>query len=84
MDNQGTLSDTIDLIVKEITDSQIVLSATSMWELIDHYSHIMSYNEVLRFNCPIAKLKGKNTEKWCHVVVTRLDSGRYEPLMYAL
>lgn len=44
----------------------------------------ISYGEVQSVNVEINKLKGRNTRKWYHVVITRMDSGNYELVNYIL
>jgi len=44
----------------------------------------MRYNEVRNADFAIAQYKGRPTKMYFHVVITRLDSGRYELVTYVL
>lgn len=44
----------------------------------------ISYGQHRSFSFAIDTLKGRNTRKGFHVVITRLDSGRYEIVAYVL
>ena len=82
MKNQETLGETLTLISEEIEKAGIVLAnGTQLWH---DFCEGLKYNQVGTSNMEILTLKGKKTQKWCHVVIERLDSGRYEPIMYCL
>jgi hypothetical protein len=82
MMNQDTLSATLEVIAHEMDDRRIVLARPC--EMFEVYSEPMRYNEVRDCNLEVATLKGKPTRKYAHVVIERLDSGRYEPILYVL
>ena len=42
------------------------------------------YGTSKRFDGELKSYKGKNTRKWFHVTITRMDSGRYEVVSYPL
>jgi hypothetical protein len=44
----------------------------------------ISYNQSRRFDFELELYKDKQTKKWFHVVIARLDSGRYELVTYVL
>ena len=79
-----TLSEALDVVERMIADYRIKLSPEAEYELRETYSYGMRYGEILKANVPIETLKDRNTGKWFHVVITRLDSGRYEPISYPL
>ena len=82
MTNQDTLSETLEVIAHEMDDSRVVLARPC--EMFEAYSEPMKYNEVRNCNLEVATLKGKPTRKYAHIVIERLDSGRYEPILYVL
>lgn len=83
-----SLTDTVFEIARRIGDSKAVLVKSGdlleTWvnEIYDR-GHV-AYGTTHSFNFEIKTLKGKPTRKWFHVVIYRLDSGRYELTTYIL
>ena len=79
--NQETLTAALDVCRQQLADSRGVLADPNA---IGEAFAIggMRYNEVKRASFELASLKSKNTRKWFHITITRLDSGRYEPVSY--
>jgi hypothetical protein len=44
----------------------------------------ISYGQMRNFDFELVTLRERKTKKWYHVVITRLDSGRYELVTYVL
>ena len=77
-----TLSDTVDAAVAH---AQEIRAEINEEELRSGYAYDgVNYGQTKTVSAEIFKLKGKNTRKGFHVVVTRMDSGRYELVAYAL
>jgi hypothetical protein len=71
-----TLSDCLDAARKDCENNKIVLT-----NQIDNFEP-MQYNTVQRKSFEIDTIKGKNTRKYYHIIISRLD-GRYELVNYA-
>lgn len=71
-----TLSETLDAAEKTL--STVVINEN--WR--DHFSGGINYNQCLDGHFPIESLNGHKTRKYFHVIITRLDSGRYELVSY--
>jgi len=82
MQNQDTISSTLETIASEMYARQIVLAKPA--EMFEAFSTPLAYNEVRKCDLEIATLKQRLTKKYAHIVVERLDSGRYEPILYVL
>lgn len=83
IDYHDTLSETVDEIGNRLTAAQIVLNTTAWADKIFERGHI-AYGHTHSFDFEIATLKDRKTRKWFHVVIVRLDSGRYELNTYTL
>ena len=59
------------------------LSDKNAYEL-EKLERPMTYGEVRTADFSIVQLRGRPTKKYFHVVITRLDSGRYELVTYVL
>ena len=53
-------------------------------EVLSALDNPVSYGQVRNYNFELGTIKGRPTRKWFHVVITRLDSGRYELVTYIL
>lgn len=78
-----TLSETLDEVGNRLTAAQIVLNTTTWADKIYERGHI-AYGHTHSFDFEIATRKDRKTRAWFHVVIVRLDSGRYELTTYAL
>ena len=78
------LSQTLDAAREQIRIDRVELTDDARSMLFDHFAFGgIPYNTVSRVSVPVATLKGKPTRKWFHVIVSRLDNGRYELVSYA-
>jgi hypothetical protein len=77
-----TFATAIDGAVASALDARVVLSKpTELWSLCQEPLH---YNDTRRASFPVLSLRDKPTRKFFHVVICRLDSGRYELTTYVL
>lgn len=79
-----TLWEAVEEIQCELEERGVELSITAHEDLQAPYQNGMRYGEVVRSDVPVETIKGKRTRKYAHAVIERLDSGRYEPLVYVL
>lgn len=79
----STLRETLDTLATEIMQDGMVLQ-----DGVETHDEFIfggiNYNESKTAHYPIETIKGKNTRKHLHVVISRTDNGRYEGLQYAL
>lgn len=73
------LDQAIDAAQKEVENSAIVLE-DDLW---GPFGSGLKYGECRRGSYKIVTLKGKPTRKYFHVIITRMDTGRYELVCYA-
>lgn len=79
----STLRETLDALAIEIIHDGIILPEGI--EIHDEFTFGgINYNERKAAHYPIVSIKGRNTRKYLHVVISRTDDGRYEGLQYAL
>ena len=79
--NQETLSAALDICRVNLQESRgVLVNPDAIAEVFMMGG--MRYDEVRRESFELATLKGKNTRSWFHIVITRLDSGRYESVSY--
>jgi hypothetical protein len=45
------------------------------------FEHV-SYGTTVHYNIPLERTDGKNTRRWLHIQMYRMDSGRYEANYY--
>lgn len=88
MSNTDTLWQALEQAQTVLTDSGAVLlcetpTAPKNYHWTEDFQP-MIYGQVQDRHFEIYTLKGKQTRKWFHVVITRLDSGRYETVAYCL
>lgn len=77
-----TLALAVEGAIAEAGKSRVELARPiEIWNLCQDP---LSYGQVRSQNCEILRYKGKPTKKWFHVVISRLDSGRYELVTYVL
>ena len=81
MQNTATLSEALDGIEKHLEEKQIILGSDLREPFM--YGGI-PYGTHKEAHYPILTIKGKATRKYFHVTLTRMDSGTYEPVFYAL
>lgn len=75
-----TLSDVLDVVDKQILEEKIVLEC----DYRSSYSTGgINYGETSRTHWEIVSIKGKKTRKYFHVIITRMDNGKYELVSYA-
>jgi hypothetical protein len=76
----NTLSEVLDQVEKDLIKDQVVL----IEDFREEYSFGgIRYNEVSCIHKEIETIKGKKTRKYYHIIISRLDSGRYELVSYA-
>lgn len=81
MQNTATLHEALTGIQKYLDEKQIVLDG----ELAEPFQYGgITYGTHKEGHYPILTIKGKPTKKYFHVILTRMDSGTYEPVFYAL
>jgi hypothetical protein len=74
------LSDLLAEVKKDLEKNNIVL----VEDFIVRYCFGgIKYNEVRTEHFEIETIKGKKTRKYYHIIISRLDSGRYELVSYA-
>ena len=78
-----TLGQAVDQAKTEFADYKAVLVEPERLEETYAFGGI-PYNTNKKFDSELVTLRGKNTRKWGHLVITRLDSGRYEVVCYCL
>ena len=78
-----TLAATVDGAMHE-ADMARVLLAEPLEAREQMLAEPISYNQVRNFDFAIKLYKNCRTKKYFHVVITRLDSGRYELVTYVL
>lgn len=71
-----TLSDCLNTVRQENIKNNIET-------IVDNFEP-MNYDTVQRKSFPIESIKGKKTRKYCHVIITRFNCGRYELVNYCL
>ena len=77
-----TLAQTVDAAVAEADQRGAVLARpTEAWALAQDHLACGLYR---RGDFQLAEFRGKPTKKYYHVVIYRLDSGRYELTAYVL
>ena len=81
MQNTDTLGQALDGIEKHLAQKQIILGSDLREPFM--YGGI-PYGTHKEAHYPIQTIKGKATKKYFHITLTRLDSGRYEPVFYVL
>lgn len=75
-----TLSDLLSEVKKDLEKNNIIL----VEDFREEYSFGgIKYNEVRTEHFEIESFKGKKTRKYYHIIISRLDSGRYELVSYA-
>lgn len=74
------LSDVIAQVRKDLEIEQIVLCEDFV---VRYCFGGIKYNETSKEHFEIDTIKGKKTKKWYHIIICRLDSGRYELVSYA-
>jgi hypothetical protein len=85
-----TLTDTVFKIARRIDDLNVVLvksgddAVADSWVSEIHNRGHIAYGHSHCFNFEIKTYRGKPTRKWFHIVIYRLDSGRYELTTYIL
>lgn len=81
-----TLQETITAAFSAATDSQALFATLSDENASaqERLEQPMSYNELRTADFAITMLRNRPTKKYFHVVITRLDSGRYELVTYIL
>jgi hypothetical protein len=76
----NSLSEVLDQVEKDLIENKIVL----VEDFREEYSFGgIRYNEVSRIHKEIATIKNRATKKYYHIIISRLDSGRYELVSYA-
>ena len=73
------LSDALDHAEKSLAAEKIVLKESFR----TRFERGINYGEKEESHTEIDTLKGKKTKKYFHVIISRLDSGRYELICYA-
>jgi hypothetical protein len=74
------LSDVIAHIKDELYVEEIVL----VEDFVVRYCFGgIAYHQTSKEHFEIETIKGKKTKKWYHIIICRLDSGRYELVSYA-
>ena len=76
-----TLWAVVDAAQEELKESKVVLEEP---DRIQHWFGGIPYGQVAERHEPIKTLKGKRTNKWFHMIITRFESGRYELVTYIL
>lgn len=79
-----TLGQALEAIVKDIDAKGIVLAEDSKNWLEAFTFGGLAYGQDREVHAEIETIKGKNTVKFAHAHIWRLDSGRYEWLVYIL
>jgi len=84
MSNTDTLFQAVENCIERfLYESKAIITDENLQTLRDNfYIGGMRYNEVQRYSVPVETVKGRKTGKYAHIVITRLDSGRYEPVAY--
>lgn len=79
----NTLSEALDTVEKFCAASDAVPEPG--WRL-DRYTTVgsVSYGQTSSENFRLESLKGKTTRKWLHVIIYRMETGRYELTVYFL
>jgi len=73
-----TLSQALDAICNEMVEMKAI--PVDHWFNVDH----IAYGDHKELNTELSSYRGKPTRKWAHAVIYRLESGRYEWLVYVL
>jgi hypothetical protein len=76
---QETLSDCLDIVEKSLVSDNVVLVDDFRESFM--YGGI-PYDEVKTKHYQIQTIRGKKTKKYLHIVITRMESGRYELVHY--
>lgn len=77
-----TLSDAVDAAMdRGLADRCVFTRPTDIWALCQDP---LPYGAVRSADIQLDFYRGKPTRKYYHVVITRLDSGRYELVNYVL
>lgn len=81
-----TLGAAVDEIVERLLRDDIILepSQGNPLQIVSADLGPVNYGCTVSRGYPIALLKGKNTRRYYHVVIYRLDSGNYELTTYTL
>lgn len=79
--NQETLWQAIKQAEKELLESKAIPAEN--WQEKYQYGGI-SYGERKEVHFSLESYKGKPTKKYGHVIIERLDSGKYETVVYVL
>ena len=56
-------------VFKLVEEYKVELTEDSVAKINETYLYGMRYNEVLRCDVPIEKMKGRNTRKWLNVIL---------------
>jgi hypothetical protein len=76
-----TLWAAVDAAQEELKESKAVLEEP---DRIQYWFGGIPYGQVAERHEPIKTLKGRKTGKWFHMIITRMESGRYELVTYIL
>lgn len=86
-----TLNETVDAAQLYLDDARAELRLSGLccpadahWTTDSALCSHVGYGETRRANFEIARLKGKPTKKWFHMVIYRAETGRYELTAYIL
>jgi hypothetical protein len=75
-----TLADLLSQVKKDLEKNDIVLVEDFF---VTYCFGGIKYNEVRTEHFEIETIKGKKTRKYYHIIISRLDNGRYELVSYA-
>jgi len=84
MANVDTLWQAVENLLAELKSDGVELSLDAHEQVSSTFMNGLRYGDRLEAHVEIESLRGKSTRKFAHLVVERLDSGRYEPLSYVL
>jgi hypothetical protein len=77
-----TLTETVDAVKRRVYGATIAPADFDAVCALDH-SHL-GYGEIRRGDFALDIYKGNPTKKFFHVIITRLDNGKYELVTYVL
>lgn len=77
-----TLGQAVDGAIHEADEARVLLAHPGF--VRKYFNGHIAYGQIATGDFQIALYRDKRTSKWFHVVITRLDSGRYELVTYVL
>ena len=84
MGNTYTLTEAVESCIGYLIEQGVILTMEAREQVASRFMGGCRYGERICCDVPIQSLRGKGTRKYAHIVVERLDSGRYEPIAYVL